>query len=286
MASLRDHQTVFAPPKQLPHWSQLKAPGPVTPTEITRLPMVHPEPLRPIEPGESRSVRRPYHDEPSAPPRQQLPGVHELLSPAVRNGPRSPRSGSWAPINNNPTGWHDRLPPPVTTPGHGHSVGPGAIPPVLAPPYRPAMEMSMADSYRQANMYPPMGATGHRFSTSALPLRPTELSSPTGHGQHESMRIGDYFSSPPYHALPNGPSNDERMLDRRPSSAFPGKSNAAGGVFNLQIVGQRDIPGEGLCYVFKDGSTCPTVIDGEPVNPLWGTTKAGKARKRLAQACL
>ena len=39
-------------------------------------------------------------------------------------------------------------------------------------------------------------------------------------------------------------------------------------------------------YVYADGSTIPYTIDGEPVNPLWGATKAGKARKRLPQACL
>jgi len=80
----------------------------------------------------------------------------------------------------------------------------------------------------------------------------------------------------------------EQMLEQRANPEPSGLINGLGanGAFNTQIVGQRDIPGEGLCYVFKDGSTCPTVIDGEPVNPLWGTTKAGKARKRLAQACL
>ncbi|KAF2087568.1 hypothetical protein K490DRAFT_12804, partial [Saccharata proteae CBS 121410] len=44
--------------------------------------------------------------------------------------------------------------------------------------------------------------------------------------------------------------------------------------------------GEGICYVYEDGSYCRTVIDGEEVNPSWGVTKAGKPRKRLAQACL
>ncbi|OCL09486.1 hypothetical protein AOQ84DRAFT_431293 [Glonium stellatum] len=53
-----------------------------------------------------------------------------------------------------------------------------------------------------------------------------------------------------------------------------------------RCVGQRDISGEGLCYVYEDGSFCRVVIDGEPVNPSWGITKAGKPRKRLAQACL
>ncbi|GAB7351111.1 hypothetical protein MBLNU459_g1574t2 [Dothideomycetes sp. NU459] len=78
----------------------------------------------------------------------------------------------------------------------------------------------------------------------------------------------------------------EGYSDRRPSSSDAGRSISSASAYSLQCVGQRNIPGEGLCYVFKDGSTCPTVIDGEAVNPLWGTTKAGKARKRLAQACL
>ncbi|KAG9376406.1 Transcription factor C6 protein [Pyrenophora tritici-repentis] len=53
-----------------------------------------------------------------------------------------------------------------------------------------------------------------------------------------------------------------------------------------RCVGQRDIPGEGLCYVYEDGTYCRAIIDGEAVNPSWGITKAGKPRKRLAQACL
>jgi hypothetical protein len=53
-----------------------------------------------------------------------------------------------------------------------------------------------------------------------------------------------------------------------------------------RCLGQKQIPGEGLCYVYEDGSYCRTVIDGERVNPAWGITKAGKPRKRLAQACL
>ncbi|KAI4939450.1 uncharacterized protein J4E92_000735 [Alternaria infectoria] len=51
-------------------------------------------------------------------------------------------------------------------------------------------------------------------------------------------------------------------------------------------MGQRDIPGEGPCYVYEDGTYCRAIIDGEAVNPSWGITKAGKPRKRLAQACL
>lgn len=52
------------------------------------------------------------------------------------------------------------------------------------------------------------------------------------------------------------------------------------------VVDERYIDGEGLCYIYADGSHCPKVIDGVPVNANWGITKAGKPRKRLAQACL
>lgn len=53
-----------------------------------------------------------------------------------------------------------------------------------------------------------------------------------------------------------------------------------------RCIGQRNIQGEGVCYVYEDGTYCRAIIDGEPVNPSWGITKAGKPRKRLAQACL
>lgn len=53
-----------------------------------------------------------------------------------------------------------------------------------------------------------------------------------------------------------------------------------------QVVDERLIPGKGVCYIFADNSYCPKLIDGQPVNPNWGLTKAGKARKRLAQACI
>ncbi|KAL5338059.1 hypothetical protein BJX70DRAFT_215935 [Aspergillus crustosus] len=52
------------------------------------------------------------------------------------------------------------------------------------------------------------------------------------------------------------------------------------------VVDERHIEGEGLCYIYADGSHCPKLVDGIPVNANWGITKAGKPRKRLAQACL
>lgn len=53
-----------------------------------------------------------------------------------------------------------------------------------------------------------------------------------------------------------------------------------------RCVGRSGKPGEEMRHVSSDGSTRRTAIDEEPINPLWGIIKAGKARKRLAQACL
>lgn len=51
------------------------------------------------------------------------------------------------------------------------------------------------------------------------------------------------------------------------------------------VVREDNIPGRGRCYVYDDGTVCEKVINGDAVNPKWGTTKAGKPRKRLGQAC-
>ncbi|KAI0205418.1 hypothetical protein F4808DRAFT_284075 [Astrocystis sublimbata] len=59
-----------------------------------------------------------------------------------------------------------------------------------------------------------------------------------------------------------------------------------GSQFLPRFVRRAEVPGEGLCYFYDDGTHCKTVIDGEPVNAHWGVTKAGKPRKRLAIACL
>ncbi|EJT80493.1 hypothetical protein, variant [Gaeumannomyces tritici R3-111a-1] len=56
--------------------------------------------------------------------------------------------------------------------------------------------------------------------------------------------------------------------------------------FLPRFVRAAEVPGEGTCYFYDDGSHCKAVIDGEQVNAHWGVTKAGKPRKRLAIACI
>ena len=86
--------------------------------------------------------------------------------------------------------------------------------------------------------------------------------------------------------------------DLAPTSAPNPETSAGKSPFNLSqntspiqkllayVVEERVIEGEGLCYIYSDGSHCPKYLNGELVNANWGITKAGKPRKRLAQACL
>ncbi|KAK2782253.1 hypothetical protein FQN52_000986 [Onygenales sp. PD_12] len=87
-------------------------------------------------------------------------------------------------------------------------------------------------------------------------------------------------------------SNSEISSASNPSS-FTGETSLRSGSPTGQnqlrvahVVDERVIEGEGLCYIYSDGSHCPKLIDGELVNSNWGITKAGKPRKRLAQACI
>lgn len=81
-----------------------------------------------------------------------------------------------------------------------------------------------------------------------------------------------------------------------PVSSVPVDPNAAkeplgpkiwtGTQFLPRFVRRQEIPGEGLCFFYDDGTHCKATIDGEEVNAYWGVTKAGKPRKRLAIACV
>ncbi|KAL9129222.1 MAG: hypothetical protein Q9217_002263 [Psora testacea] len=70
-----------------------------------------------------------------------------------------------------------------------------------------------------------------------------------------------------------------------PSSAQTQQSSPNAAKPAPRMLREDIIPGEGPVWVYEDGTTCPKVIDGEPVNAEWGITKAGKPRKRLAIAC-
>ncbi|KAL5047335.1 hypothetical protein BDW71DRAFT_196784 [Aspergillus fruticulosus] len=103
-----------------------------------------------------------------------------------------------------------------------------------------------------------------------------------------------FSSHPPYppsfHGHNDEPNDRNTVTIPPPSTADLGQRNticnSAMPQVRLHVVDERYIEGEGLCYIYADGSHCPKIIDGMPVNANWGITKAGKPRKRLAQACL
>lgn len=95
--------------------------------------------------------------------------------------------------------------------------------------------------------------------------RPPSPYSAQGHpNYHTSPASSDYRST-----------NSNAMPSRSDSSRSPRPSHP-----------RQMMPGVGECFLFPDGSILPCKINDEPVNPEFGVTKAGKPRKRLAQACI
>jgi len=86
--------------------------------------------------------------------------------------------------------------------------------------------------------------------------------------------------------LPLTPSSGTVNSEGVPAKDGLGPKIWTGTHFLPRFVRAAEVPGEGMCYFYDDGSHCKTVIDGEAVNAHWGVTKAGKPRKRLAIACV
>ena len=127
--------------------------------------------------------------------------------------------------------------------------------------------------------------------------------SPYAHSDYDSAHYPSaYHTAHPSTSSPYGSTNGMHVPRRSISDAyFPseahydavhspnGYSDASGDGPHrpvVKLIGERVFPGEGLCYVYDDGSHVRKVIDGEAVNAQWGVTKAGKPRKRLAIACI
>lgn len=152
------------------------------------------------------------------------------------------------------------------------------------PPSRSGWSPRSEPSYRE--YYP---ATSRDTSSSFRPQP----------DQHHAMRPPpqrkELENGPPYkEALGSIPSTQQYAVtsassvisDSAPSKDGLGPKIWTGTQFLPRFVRQAEVPGEGLCYFYDDGTHCKTHIDGEAVNAHWGVTKAGKPRKRLAIACI
>ncbi|KAF6841650.1 fungal specific transcription factor [Colletotrichum plurivorum] len=119
---------------------------------------------------------------------------------------------------------------------------------------------------------------------------------PRGHFDRPSYQYSSPTDTGSSYRDQRPPSGSGMMQPSAPASATPsevipskdglGPKIWTGNQFLPRFVRAAEVPGEGLCYFYDDGSHCKTVIDGENVNALWGVTKAGKPRKRLAIACV
>ncbi|KAK4203831.1 hypothetical protein QBC40DRAFT_250673 [Triangularia verruculosa] len=130
-----------------------------------------------------------------------------------------------------------------------------------------------------------LGSRGEPRYRPAAERYPTHLPGTSrDEGRHVEYRE-QLTPQTPSHTLPATPTSST------PSEGAPAKDGLGpkiwtGTHFLPRFVRAAEVPGEGLCYFYDDGSHCKTVIDGEPVNAHWGVTKAGKPRKRLAIACV
>ncbi|KFY58218.1 hypothetical protein V496_06220 [Pseudogymnoascus sp. VKM F-4515 (FW-2607)] len=246
-----------------------------------RSPYSNPSPT--FKPGSPESAVR----KASANHLDQLP-----WDPSYRR-PRSEPSGQY-PFQQSPHSVSsDRLPPPPRSVlDHRKPESPG---------------YDAVSEYREAQ-YGRSSASSVRFSPGSeasyrgyFPPMPKDASSPYGHPRdqkasphiqlHEPDMRHSYAGSPQSHTMRNPyhqPPSNALSLSSGPTSPKDtlGPKIWTGTHFLPRFVRQAEVPGEGICYFYDDGTHCKTVIDGEPVNAHWGVTKAGKPRKRLAIACI
>lgn len=166
--------------------------------------------------------------------------------------------------------------PPSDSWNDGSSTGPNTIAHVAA-------RSVSAPDMRASTVQGPQAHAPVNYASSTFHARrdpnygiPRPLSTASGFSGSSDVTTAYTSISPNQEFLEDGPA----PIRRRTDTSSNGQSRVP------RCIGQREVVGEGLCFVYDDGSYCRTVIDGEPVNPSWGITKAGKPRKRLAQACL
>lgn len=193
---------------------------------------------------------------------EQLPSVRQLLAPATGPSP-SPSFSQPYPL---PAPSIERRDYPY--PLHRH--GPGLAPqfPVVTSQDRPKSR-SESLPHSQTGSLPPLSEVAPREMKHHAAIRSDPS---TVLMQHSQLPL----HSPPHH--------EKALSGDMPSPEAASRSKVA--PVHPHVVDERYVEGEGLCYVYTDGSHCPKIIEGVPVNANWGVTKAGKPRKRLAQACL
>jgi Fungal Zn(2)-Cys(6) binuclear cluster domain len=205
------------------------------------------------------------------PPREQLPSVHQLLS--------SERNAGY-------------LPPPIP-PQTSHFQGRSLQTSPSIHPRSPDSQLNHPNNLERApSNYPSSRGREYEPYHTPQPARLPSLSQvgiePASHARApENPRarfVPDEDSLSQFAASGDLTISPTQSVHSTSSHLVPHLRQEA--AVPHQVVDERYLPGKGVCYIFADNSYCPKLIDGQPVNPNWGLTKAGKARKRLAQACI
>ncbi|KAL8711752.1 MAG: hypothetical protein Q9220_003923 [cf. Caloplaca sp. 1 TL-2023] len=227
--------------------------------------------------------RRSYNGPPG-----QLPSVSQLLtSGSQSSSASSPYTAQQSPAS--PKDGHEQ-PSPL------HPSLPAASPPAGHVPYQSTFTSGPYRVSSRDNSLPPRRPS---FAGGAV-VAPYAMPSPVPYGASlnsatqanaAQARSHSSFSQQSLHtptmaAPPLQPPQPPSSYGYASASSDQSPANVAQVVKPLpRVVGEQDIPGEGPCWVYEDGSICRKIIDGELVNAQWGVTKAGKPRKRLAIAC-
>lgn len=252
--------------------------------------------------------------------RQQLPSLSSLFGPPSSRPQHSPASSS---DRNGPFPVASPMDRPRLS-SHPRSHGDSYFPPTLSPPIsQPRSSYDIKFDSERASFQnlrhsasgptsPGFRALNHARSESRSD---TESHKWTGHqdaGKGEyalESRDSPFRSSRDHFRLqfPGTRESGPSFSDHRPSTSgqnpppTPTSTTVSEGIptkdglgpkiwtgthFLPRFVRAAEVPGEGMCYFYDDGSHCKTIIDGEAVNAHWGVTKAGKPRKRLAIACV
>jgi hypothetical protein len=222
---------------------------------------------------------------------QQLPSLHTLLEPELLGNklPDPPtrsggahfahgRLGSSSPTLKRRHDFdrysHEHLEsnaiPSRTTLAHHHAHN--FAPTEAQLPAYPTPGVAPGPRQMESSHHGGLGPPIHDAAISNMYRQPSMVSAMSA----PSDLTGSFAGNPPL----GDPMDPTKPIRRRTEGSSRAPARAS------RYVDTRVIPGEGLCYVYEDGTYCRAVIDGEPVNPSWGITKAGKPRKRLAQACL
>ncbi|KAJ4506133.1 hypothetical protein HRR78_008363 [Exophiala dermatitidis] len=122
---------------------------------------------------------------------------------------------------------------------------------------------------------PQNGVHATQYTPTAGPPAASPGFNPRPHDQHPEP------SRPPFWSYPTPAHSDRSAVSTNTVPPVPPVDRT----YSRVVVREEVIPGRGLCQIYDDGTVGQRMSDSDAFNPKWGTTKAGKPRKRLGQAC-